>query len=66
MKQYIRYIADRRLQQLGLREIYMVDHNPLPWLDEILNGVEHANFFESRVTEYTKAATIGTWDEAFA
>lgn len=66
VKQYIRYIADRRLQQLGLREIYMVDHNPLPWLDEILNGVEHANFFESRVTEYSKAATEGTWEEAFA
>lgn len=66
VKQYIRYIADRRLQQLGLREIYMVDNNPLPWLDEILNGVEHANFFESRVTEYSKAATQGTWEEAFA
>lgn len=66
VKQYIRYIADRRLQQLGLREIYMVDHNPLPWLDEILNGVEHANFFESRVTEYSKAATAGSWEEAFA
>lgn len=65
VKQYIRYIADRRLMQLGLKEIYMVDQNPLPWLDEILNGVEHANFFENRVTEYTKAATSGTWEEAF-
>jgi len=66
VKQYIRYIADRRLMQLGLKEIYMTEKNPLPWLDEILNGVEHANFFENRVTEYTKAATEGTWDEAFA
>jgi ribonucleoside-diphosphate reductase beta chain len=65
VKQYIRYIADRRLMQLGLKEIYMVDQNPLPWLDEILNGVEHANFFENRVTEYTKAATTGTWEEVF-
>lgn len=65
VKQYIRYIADRRLMQLGLKEIYMVDHNPLPWLDEILNGVEHTNFFENRVTEYSKAATTGTWEEAF-
>ena len=65
VKQYIRYIADRRLMQLGLKEIYMVDSNPLPWLDEILNGVEHANFFENRVTEYTKAATTGTWEEVF-
>ncbi len=65
VKQYIRYIADRRLMQLGLKEIYMADHNPLPWLDEILNGVEHANFFENRVTEYTKSATTGTWEEVF-
>ncbi len=65
VKRYIRYIADRRLMQLGLKEIYMVETNPLPWLDEILNGVEHANFFENRVTEYTKAATTGTWDEVF-
>ena len=65
VRQYIRYIADRRLMQLGLKEIYLVDNNPLPWLDEILNGVEHTNFFENRVTEYTKAATVGTWEEAF-
>ena len=66
VKQYIRYIADRRLMQLGLKEIYMVDQNPLPWLDEILNGVEHTNFFENRSTEYSKAATTGSWEEAFA
>jgi ribonucleoside-diphosphate reductase beta chain len=66
VRQYIRYIADRRLMQLGLKEIYLVEKNPLPWLDEILNGVEHANFFENRVTEYAKAATTGSWEEAFA
>lgn len=65
VKQYIRYIADRRLMQLELQPMYNVTKNPLPWLDEILNGVEHTNFFENRVTEYTKAATTGTWDDAF-
>ena len=65
VKQYIRYIADRRLLQLGMKEIYLTETNPLPWLDEILNGVEHANFFENRVTEYTKAATKGSWEDAF-
>jgi ribonucleoside-diphosphate reductase beta chain len=65
VKIYIRYIADRRLVQLGLHPIYKIEKNPLPWLDEILNGVEHTNFFENRVTEYTKAATQGTWEEAF-
>jgi ribonucleoside-diphosphate reductase beta chain len=65
VKRYIRYIADRRLNQLGLKDIYMIDTNPLLWLDEILNGVEHTNFFENRVTEYSKASTTGTWEEVF-
>ncbi len=66
VKKYIRFIADRRLMMLELNPIYNTTKNPLPWLDEILNGVEHTNFFENRVTEYARAATLGTWDEAFA
>jgi ribonucleoside-diphosphate reductase beta chain len=66
VKSYIRYIADRRLGQLGLQPMYQIEKNPLPWLDDMLNGVEHTNFFENRVTEYAKAATQGTWDDAFA
>ncbi len=66
VKQYIRYIADRRLLQLGLEEEYHVEANPLPWLDSMLNAVEHTNFFENRATEYSKAATRGNWEEAFA
>jgi ribonucleoside-diphosphate reductase beta chain len=66
VKAYIRFIADRRLTQLGLQPIYRVTKNPLPWMDEMLNGVEHANFFEARATEYSKAATRGSWGEAFA
>ncbi len=66
VKAYIRYIADRRLTQLGLNAVYNVSRNPLPWMDEMLNGVEHANFFEARATEYSRAATTGTWEEAFA
>ncbi|MBV8059950.1 MAG: ribonucleotide-diphosphate reductase subunit beta [Alphaproteobacteria bacterium] len=66
VKAYIRYIADRRLTQLGLQPIYKVAKNPLPWMDEMLNGVEHANFFEARATEYSRAATRGTWEEAFS
>ncbi len=66
VKRYIRFIADRRLNQLGMDPIYHIERNPLPWLDEILSAPEHTNFFENRVTEYAKAATKGTWDEAFA
>ena len=65
VKRYIRFIGDRRLTQLGLQPMYQIGDNPLPWMDEILNGVEHTNFFENRVTEYSKASTTGTWDEAF-
>jgi ribonucleoside-diphosphate reductase beta chain len=66
VKLYIRFIADRRLQQLGLEPLYNIEKNPLTWLDEILNAVEHMNFFEGRATEYSKASTGGTWEEAFA
>ncbi|MCH2550220.1 MAG: ribonucleotide-diphosphate reductase subunit beta [Alphaproteobacteria bacterium] len=65
VKQYIRYIADRRLMQLGLQPVHRIEKNPLPWMEEMLNGVEHANFFENRATEYSKAATQGNWEEAF-
>ena len=66
VKDYIRFIANRRLIQLGLEPIYKVDKNPLGWLDTMLNAVEHMNFFEGRATEYSKASTQGTWAEAFS
>ena len=65
VKDYIRYIANRRLAQLGLQPIYQIEKHPLPWLDTMLNAVEHTNFFENRATEYSKAATKGSWEEAF-
>ena len=66
VKEYIRFIANRRLAQLGLDPIYGVDKNPLTWLDTMLNAVEHMNFFEGRATEYSKASTKGNWSEAFS
>ncbi|MDA9623538.1 ribonucleotide-diphosphate reductase subunit beta [Rhodobiaceae bacterium] len=65
VKQYIRYIADRRLSQLGLPYLYNIEKNPLPWMDEMLNAVEHTNFFEGRATEYSRAATTGSWSDTF-
>jgi len=61
IKAYIRYIADWRLGQLGLPKLYGAKEHPIPWLTAILNGVEHANFFEARATEYSKGATRGEW-----
>jgi ribonucleoside-diphosphate reductase beta chain len=61
VKLYVRFVADWRMRQLGLEELYGVSENPLPWLQGLLSGVEHANFFEARATEYSKAASRGTW-----
>ncbi len=65
VKAYIRYIADRRLRQLAMSPIFGAEDNPLPWMDEMLNGIEHTNFFENRATEYSRAATRGQWKDAF-
>ena len=65
VKAYIRYIADRRLLGLGLKNIFHSDENPLPWLDYMLNGVEHTNFFENRATEYARSSTSGNWKDIF-
>ncbi len=73
IKDYVHYIADWRLTQLKLPPAFgyfeeaggvyaPVRAHPLPWLVEILNGVEHANFFEQRATEYSKGASQGSWD----
>ena len=62
MGQYIRYIADRRLLQLGLKPNYNVKDNPLPWIDSVL-GTEHQNFFEGRATAYMKAGLRGSTEK---
>lgn len=61
VKTYIRHIADRRLLQLGLRPKFNQKDNPLPWLDWVLNGASHDNFFEKRVTEYSVVGMEGDW-----
>ena len=66
VRDYIRHIADRRLLQLGLKPLFKQKKNPLPWLDWVLNGASHDNFFEKRVTEYSVVGMEGTdygWDE---
>lgn len=66
LKHYIRYICDFRLRNLGLKSIFKTGRkHPLPWLTPLLSGPEHSNFFEARATEYSKAATQGSWDEVW-
>jgi ribonucleoside-diphosphate reductase beta chain len=65
VKQYIRYITDRRLISLGLKGIMKVKKNPLPWVEEMINAPIHTNFFENRATDYAKAAHKGSWDDVW-
>jgi ribonucleoside-diphosphate reductase beta chain len=66
VKEYIRYIADRRLISLGLKGIFKRKKNPLPWVEEMINAPVHGNFFENRVTDYAKGALSGNWNDVWA
>jgi ribonucleoside-diphosphate reductase beta chain len=66
VKKYIRYIADRRLISLGLKGIFKVKKNPLPWVEEMINAPTHTNFFENRATDYAKGALSGNWGDVWA
>jgi glutaredoxin 3 len=61
VKQYIRYIADRRLIQLGLKGNYQVKENPLDWLEPLISTSSFDNFFETTVTEYSSNGLAGDW-----
>lgn len=65
IKQYIRYIADRRLISMGMKGIFKVKKNPLPWVEEMINAPVHGNFFENRVTDYAKGSLTGNWDDVW-
>lgn len=56
-KQYIEYIADRRLQRIGLAAQFM-SSNPFPWMSEAIDLSKEKNFFETRVTEYQIGGTL--------
>ena len=60
LKKYIRFIADRRLADLGLKANWHVKENPLPWMEWMLAD-SHTNFFEQRVTEYAKGQDTNYW-----
>jgi ribonucleoside-diphosphate reductase beta chain len=64
VKGFVRHLADTRLKQMGLMPIYDVE-NPLPWVDEIINGVNFANFFERGVVEYAMGSGTGSWSTPY-
>ena len=65
LKEYIRYIADRRLISLGMRGIFKRKKNPLSWVEDMINAPIHTNFFENRATDYAKAAHKGSWADVW-
>lgn len=62
VKDYISYLADRRLLQLGMKPIFKQKENPLPWLDWIVSGDSFKNFFEGTVTDYNASGLSGQID----
>lgn len=66
VKKYIRYIADRRLISMGMKGIFKVKRNPLPWVENLINAPIHTNFFEGRSTDYAKGALKGSWQEVWS
>jgi ribonucleoside-diphosphate reductase beta chain len=61
VKTYIKYLADRRLIQMGLKGNFKVKENPLPWVEELTSGDSMSNFFEKTVTDYSAVGMTGTW-----
>lgn len=60
---YIDYIADRRLESVGLSPLNPGIQNPLPWLAEMMDIQKEQNFFEGRVTEYQKSSALDSVDD---
>ena len=60
--EYVRYIANRRLTQIGLPEQYSGVENPFPWMSEMIDLKKEKNFFETRVTEYQTGGAL-SWDD---
>ena len=61
MEEYLNYIANRRLVQLGLPEEFPNTENPFPWMSEIMDLRKEKNFFETRVIEYQTGGALN-WD----
>lgn len=62
---FIKYLADKRLRQIGCEPLYNIPRNPLPWVDWIINGSDHTNFFENRVTDYEISGLSGQWNDVY-
>jgi len=62
VKEYIKYITDQRLKLIGFKANYNIEKNPLQFMED-LTGTVLTNFFEGKVTEYSKGSLKGSWDK---
>lgn len=60
-KEYLRFICNRRMVQIGLPELFPGANNPFPWMSEMIDLKKEKNFFETRVTEYQTGGALN-WD----
>ena len=60
-KEYLRFIANRRCQQIGIDQLYPGANNPFPWMSELIDLKKEKNFFETRVIEYQTGGAL-SWD----
>ena len=60
-KEYLRYVANRRCQQIGIDGVFEKANNPFPWMSEMIDLKKEKNFFETRVTEYQTGGAL-SWD----
>ena len=60
-KGYLRFIANRRAQQIGIDQLFEGEENPFPWMSEMIDLKKEKNFFETRVTEYQTGGAL-SWD----
>ncbi|MCL4748013.1 MAG: ribonucleotide-diphosphate reductase subunit beta, partial [Burkholderiaceae bacterium] len=60
-KSYLRFIANRRAQQIGLDALFAQEDNPFPWMSEMIDLKKERNFFETRVIEYQTGGAL-SWD----
>jgi ribonucleoside-diphosphate reductase beta chain len=61
LKNYVRYVCDYRMRQLGFKRQFGIEKNPLPFIDEV-TGETFGNFFEATITSYSKDSLVGEWE----
>jgi ribonucleotide reductase beta subunit family protein with ferritin-like domain len=64
-KEYLRFVANRRAQQIGLDQLFPGATNPFPWMSELIDLKKEKNFFETRVIEYQTGGAL-SWDLSWA